>query len=128
MPTLVIMRIEPHSDGFVSLKVELNAKADDGRELTGFHREVIVPPEQLQELVNQPDVESALAYVAAQIATVDPTFSPERLAQAEYALMAQDMIESIIGKYPYEIKIPSPKIDDSVMNRVIEVAKQARML
>lgn len=111
MPNIRILsqpRLHPENGGFYLL-VDCTVLDDDGTEVPGFHKDVKIDPNNLPELLTQPDLPSAFAYIVSRMAAIDPAYSQERLVAAitairlNQALMAAAIAEGV--SFPVDVPV-----------------------
>jgi hypothetical protein len=114
------------SDGSFKVKADVNVILDDGREIAGFHRDILVSPEGLaglNDIAEKYGVEAAFAYIVSRIGEANAGYTAARITGA---IEAMTLKEGIIGlvtanklSFPLDVPIAMPKAAQELEARMV---------
>jgi hypothetical protein len=99
------------ADGSFQVSADCSIYLDDGRELPGFHRTILVTPaglDALEKIAASEGPEAAFAYIVARIGEANEGYSLERIFEAIRAMYLKDAIISVatLNKLSFPLDVP----------------------
>ena len=103
-------------DGSFKVSADTSIFLDDGRELPGFHRTILVTPQGLdglEKVAASEGPEAAFSYIVSKIGEANEGYSLERIFGAIQAMYLRDGIIGIAAanklSFPLDVPLEMPK-------------------
>jgi hypothetical protein len=104
------------ADGSFKVSADCSIYLDDGRELPGFHRTILVTPaglDGLEKIAASEGPEAAFAYIVSRIGEANEGYSLERIFGAIQAMYLRDAIIGVALanklSFPLDVPLAMPK-------------------